>query len=83
MNTAFYIARRYLLAKKSTNAINIISAISMLGVMVGSAALIIILSVFNGFEEMVLKMFNSITPQIVVVPAEEKLSTQTLLILMS
>ena len=72
MNTAFYIARRYLLAKKSTNAINIISAISMLGVMVGSAALIIILSVFNGFEEMVLKMFNSITPQIVVVPAEGK-----------
>ena len=44
----------------------------MLGVMVGSAALIIILSVFNGFEEMVLKMFNSITPQIVVVPAEGK-----------
>ena len=72
MKTSFYIARRYLLAKKSTNAINIISAISMLGVMVGSAALIIILSVFNGFEEMVLKMFNSITPQIVVVPAEGK-----------
>ncbi|MGE6218595.1 ABC transporter permease [Nubsella zeaxanthinifaciens] len=72
MNTAFYIARRYLFAKKSTNAINIISAISMLGVMVGSAALIIILSVFNGFEEVVLKMFNSFTPQIVVAPAEGK-----------
>ncbi|RYG17848.1 MAG: FtsX-like permease family protein [Chitinophagaceae bacterium] len=72
MNTAFYIARRYLFAKKSTNAINIISAISMLGVMVGSAALIIILSVFNGFEEMVLKMFNSVTPQIVVIPAQGK-----------
>ncbi|MFN0255239.1 ABC transporter permease [Pedobacter ureilyticus] len=72
MNTAIYIARRYLFAKKSTNAINIISAISMLGVMVGSAALIIILSVFNGFEEMVLKIFNSITPQIVVSPAQGK-----------
>ncbi|RYE35099.1 MAG: ABC transporter permease, partial [Sphingobacteriales bacterium] len=72
MNTAFYIARRYLFAKKSTNAINIISAISMLGVMVGSAALIIILSVFNGFEDMVLKIFNSITPQIVVSPAQGK-----------
>ncbi|MDQ8003712.1 MAG: ABC transporter permease [Pedobacter sp.] len=72
MNTAFYIARRYLFAKKSTNAINIISAISMLGVMVGSAALVIILSVFNGFEEMVLKMFNSITPQILVAPAQGK-----------
>jgi lipoprotein-releasing system permease protein len=44
----------------------------MLGVMVGSAALIIILSVFNGFEEMVLKIFNSITPQIVVSPAQGK-----------
>ncbi len=44
----------------------------MLGVMVGSAALIIILSVFNGFEEMVLKMFNSVTPQIVVEPAKGK-----------
>ncbi len=44
----------------------------MLGVMVGSAALIIILSVFNGFEEMVLKIFNSITPQIVVAPAQGK-----------
>ncbi len=44
----------------------------MLGVLVGSAALIIILSVFNGFEEMVLKMFNTITPQIVIEPAKGK-----------
>lgn len=72
MNTALYIARRYLFAKKSTNAINIISAISVLGVFVGSAALIIILSVFNGFEEMVLKMFNSITPQVMIAPAKGK-----------
>lgn len=72
MNTAFYIARRYLFAKKSTNAINIISAISVLGVFVGSAALIIILSVFNGFEEVVLKMFNTITPQILIAPAQGK-----------
>lgn len=72
MNTAFYIARRYLFAKKSTNAINIISAISVLGVFVGSAALIIILTVFNGFEEVVLKMFNTITPQILIEPARGK-----------
>jgi lipoprotein-releasing system permease protein len=72
VNTAFYIARRYLFAKKSTNAINIISAISVLGVFVGSAALIIILSVFNGFEELVLKMFNTITPQVLILPAEGK-----------
>jgi len=72
LNTPFYIARRYLFAKKSTNAINIISAISVVGVFVGSAALIIILSVFNGFEEVVLKMFNTITPQIVISPAQGK-----------
>ncbi len=72
MNTAFYIAKRYLFAKKSTNAINIISAISVLGVFVGSTALIIILSVFNGFEEVVLKMFNTITPQILIIPSQGK-----------
>jgi lipoprotein-releasing system permease protein len=72
LNTAFYIARRYLFAKKSTNAINIISAISLIGVFVGSAALIIILSVFNGFEEVVLKMFNTITPHLVISPAQGK-----------
>ena len=72
MNTAFYIARRYLFAKKSTNAINIISTISVLGVFVGSAALIIILSVFNGFEEVVLKMYNTFTPEVVVAPASGK-----------
>ena len=72
MNTAFYIARRYLFAKKSTNAINIISAISVLGVFVGSAALIVILTVFNGFEDVVLKMFNTITPQIIIEPAKGK-----------
>jgi lipoprotein-releasing system permease protein len=72
VNTALYIARRYLFAKKSTNAINIISAISVIGVFVGSVALIIILSVFNGFEEMVLKMFNTITPQVLITPAKGK-----------
>lgn len=72
MNTPFYIAKRYLFAKKSTNAINLISGISMVGVMVGSAALIIILSVFNGFETVVLNMFNTITPQISIIPAQGK-----------
>ncbi|MDO7744466.1 MAG: ABC transporter permease [Pedobacter sp.] len=72
MNTALYIARRYLFAKKSTNAINIISTISVLGVFVGSAALIIILSVFNGFEEVVLKMFNTITPHLIIAPVKGK-----------
>jgi lipoprotein-releasing system permease protein len=72
LNTAFYIARRYLFAKKSTNAINIISAISVVGVFVGSAALIIILSAFNGLEDLVLKMFNTMTPQLVITPVKGK-----------
>ena len=64
MNFPFYIARRYLLSKKSTNAINIISLISVLGVFVGSAALLIILSVFNGFEGLVLSLFNTFSSDI-------------------
>lgn len=72
MNTALYIAKRYLFAKKSTNAINLISGISLVGVLVGSAALIIILSVFNGFEQVVLNMFNTITPEIAITPIKGK-----------
>ena len=72
VNTALYIAKRYLFAKKSTNAINIISAISVLGVFVGTTALIIILSVFNGFENVVLKMFNTVSPQLLITPAKGK-----------
>lgn len=64
MNTAFYIAKRYLFSKKSTNAIHIISGISMLGVFVGSAALIIILSAFNGLETLVISMSNTLNPDL-------------------
>jgi len=59
-----YIAKRYLIAKKSHNIINIISIISVIGVMVGSGALIIVLSVFNGFEGLVLGLFNSFNPDL-------------------
>lgn len=59
MNFSFYIARRYLFSKKSRNAINIISAISVLGVATGTAALIIILSVFNGFDGLLKKLYSS------------------------
>ncbi|GGI23127.1 ABC transporter permease [Pedobacter mendelii] len=72
MNTPFYIAKRYLFAKKSTNAINLISGISMVGVMVGSAALIIILSVFNGLEVTILNMFNTVTPELAISPVKGK-----------
>jgi len=72
VNTPLYIAKRYLFSKKSLNAINLISGISILGVFVGSAALIIILSVFNGFEQLVLSMYNTLTPEIRIEPTEGK-----------
>lgn len=72
MKFPFYIARRYLLSKKSTNAINIISLISVLGVFVGSAALLIILSVFNGFEGLVLSLFNTFSSDIRIEATEGK-----------
>src|SRR5690606_34400818 len=72
MNTPLFIAKRYLFSKKSVNAINIISGISTLGVMVGSAALIVILSVFNGFELLILNMYSSFTPELRVEPARGK-----------
>ena len=62
MNFPFYIARRYLISKKSHNVINIISAISVTGVAIGTMALIIVLSVFNGFEKVVVSLFNSFNP---------------------
>ena len=65
-----YIAKRYLIAKKSHNIINIISIISVIGVMVGTGALIIVLSVFNGFEGLVLGFFNSFNPDLKVAAIE-------------
>tara|TARA_B110000908_G_C10242433_1_gene446833 strand:- start:995 stop:2224 length:1230 start_codon:yes stop_codon:yes gene_type:complete len=59
MKLAFKIALRYLFSKKSTNAINIISMVSMIGMGLGAFALIILLSVFNGFENLVLDLQNS------------------------
>lgn len=64
MKLPVYIAKRYLFAKKSRNAINIISAVSVAGVMVGTMALVIILSVFNGLEKMVTGIFSTFDPDI-------------------
>ncbi len=75
MNLSFYIARRYLLGKKSQNAINIISGISILGVTVGTMALVIVLSVFNGFDSVVKSLFNSFDPDIKISAAEGKTFT--------
>ena len=64
MKTAFYIARRYLISKKSVNVINIISGVSVAGVTVGTFALVVILSVFNGLDTTIKSMFSSFDPDI-------------------
>ena len=72
MNFPFFIARRYVFSKKSTNAINVISAISVVGVAVGTMALVIVLSVFNGFHDLVASFFTNFDPQIDLVPTQGK-----------
>jgi lipoprotein-releasing system permease protein len=69
---SLYIAKRYLFAKKSRNAINVISGVSVAGVAVGTMALIIILSVFNGLEKMVSAIFNKFDPELKIIAAEGK-----------
>jgi lipoprotein-releasing system permease protein len=64
LNVSLYIARRYFIAKKSTNAITIISWISVLAVAVGTGALIIILSGMNGLTGLVETMYNSFNPDV-------------------
>lgn len=63
MKTAFYIARRYLISKKSVNVINIISGVSVAGVTVGTFALVVILSIFNGLDVTIKSMFSAFDPE--------------------
>jgi len=72
LRTAFYIARRYLISKKSVNVINLISGISIAGVTVGTFALIVILSVFNGLDSSIKSMFSSFDPDIKITAAKGK-----------
>jgi len=72
MNLPFFIAKRYILSKKSTNVINIISGISIIGVMVGTMALIIVLSVFNGFDNLIKALFSSFDPDLKITVVEGK-----------
>lgn len=72
MRLSLFIARRYLFSKKKQNAINIISAISVVGVMIGTTALIVILSVFNGMDLFLQKSMDSMTPDIVISPLKGK-----------
>lgn len=72
MNFPFFVARRYLFSKKSTHAINVISGISAVGVAVATMALVVTLSVFNGFHDLVASFFTSFDPQLKVTPVKGK-----------
>lgn len=71
-NFSFFIARRYLFSKKSHHAINIISAISVIGVAFATLALVCTLSVFNGFQELVASCFTAFDPQLKIKPVSGK-----------
>lgn len=72
MKLSLYIAKRYLFAKKSHNVINIISAISATGMAIGTAALIIILSVYNGFDNIIRQNLSESDPDYLILPSEGK-----------
>ena len=64
MNTPYFIAKRYLFSKKSQNVINIISGISIFGITVATAAMVIVISAFNGVEGLVVSLFNAFEPDL-------------------
>ena len=70
-----FIARRYLFSKKSHNAINIITAIAVMGIGVATAAMICVMSVFNGFRDLVSSLYSTFDPELVVVPAKGKFAS--------
>ena len=72
MRLAPFIAGRYLFAKKSHNVINIISAISAIGMAIGTAALIIILSIYNGFDSLIRSMMSNVEPDLMITPSTGK-----------
>jgi lipoprotein-releasing system permease protein len=72
LNFPFYIARRYLFAKKSQTAVNVLTLVALIGVSFGTMALVVVLSVFNGFENLILSLFNSFNPDMEIRLAEGK-----------
>ena len=72
MNFPFFIAKRYFTTKKSSSFVHIISWVSLFGVSIGTAALILVLSVFNGFEDLVLSMYNSFDPHLKITSTQGK-----------
>lgn len=72
MNAVFYIAKRYAFSKSKTKAINIITRIASIGIVVSSMALFVVLSVFSGLERYALSFSNLIDPDLVVLPTSGK-----------
>ncbi len=75
MNSQFHIALRYLFAKKTHNVINIISIISATGIAIGSMALILILSVYNGFDSSIREIYESYKADFTITPSSGKILT--------
>jgi lipoprotein-releasing system permease protein len=76
MNVAHFIAKRYFKAKKSRNVINLITMISVVGITISTAALVILLSAFNGIEDMVIKLYSDFDPDISVRSSKAKTFNQ-------
>lgn len=72
MKLPLFFAKRYLFSKKSVNAINIISTISVVGVLVSSAALVIVLSFYNGMENLILSLYSTFAPELRIEPTRGK-----------
>jgi len=72
MRTSFFIARRYLVSKKSHNLINVVSMISVAGLTIGTMALIVVLSVFNGFEDVIKSLYGTFNPDLEITASEGK-----------
>ena len=72
MNLSLYIAWRYFFSRKKINYVHLLSIISQIGIAIGTAALVIVLSVFNGFENLVLEMYNVFDPHLKILSSEGK-----------
>ena len=72
MNLPLYIAWRYFFSRKKINYVHLLSIISQIGIAIGTAALVIVLSVFNGFENLVLEMYNVFDPHLKILSSEGK-----------
>jgi len=72
LNLPFHIAKRYLFAKKSHNAVNVISAISVGGIIVATMAMVCALSIYNGFTDIAARSFSAFDPELQITPVRGK-----------